>query len=154
MNLEAYIVETAAGLFIIDENLDVVEKALFSNEPSEAATSLKQIQQGHLTPVVLDALKRAQAKYSILVFENQSAAKAAQSQANLTVTVKTSKLIREFRERLGSDWKDRASWLKKQSLETPTLKTSASYNEFVREVTLQTARAGITLATANRRPAV
>jgi nucleolar protein 56 len=150
MNLEAYVVETAVGLFIIDENIDVIEKALFSNEPGEAAASLKQIQQGHLTPVVLDALKRAQVKYSVLVFENQLAAKAAESQANLTVSVKTSKPGREFRERLGSDWKDRDSWIKKQSLETPTFKTSASYNEFVRQVTLQTARAGIAIATANR----
>ncbi len=38
--MKAYVIETAAGLFIIDENSDVIEKALFSSEPREAAVSL------------------------------------------------------------------------------------------------------------------
>ncbi|MGA2460391.1 MAG: C/D box methylation guide ribonucleoprotein complex aNOP56 subunit [Candidatus Bathyarchaeia archaeon] len=148
--MKAYVIETAAGLFIIDENADVIEKALFSSEPREAAVSLKQIQDGQLTATVLDALKRAQAKYSPLIFEVEATAKAAENQGKLTVSVKSEKPVDEFRKRLGSDWKGRDSWLKKQSLESQIFETPASYNEFVRQVTLQIARAGIALAAANR----
>lgn len=148
--MEAYVIETPVGVFIIDENADVIEKALFSTESREAAASLKQLQDGQLTAAVLDALKRAQTKLSPLVFESEPTAKAAENQGKLVVTVKTAKPVSEFRKRLGSDWKDRDTWLKKQSLESPVLKTPASYNEFVRQVTLQIARAGIARAAANR----
>ena len=148
--MEAYVIETAVGVFIIDENADVIEKALFSTEPREAAVSLKEVQDGQLSAAVLDALKRAQTERSPLIFESERSAKAAENQGKLVVSAKAAKQFGEFRKRLGSDWKDRDSWLKKQSLESSILKTSVAYNEFVRQVTLEIARAGIARAAADR----
>ncbi len=148
--MEAYVVETPVGLFILDEKANVLEKVFFSSEPGTAAVELKDLQEGKLSKAVLDALKRAAKKHSPLVFENEQLAKASEKEAKLAVSVKASEIAAQFRNRLGSEWEGRDSWLKKQSLETPVLSTPQAYNDFARQVTLQLARAGITLAAAKR----
>lgn len=148
--MEAYVVETPAGLFILDEGTKVLEKVLFSSEARGAAAELKELQEGTLTQVIIDAMKRAAKTHSPLVFESESTAKAAERQAKLMVSVKVTPIAEQFRNRLGSEWKGRDSWIKQQSLESPVLKTPAAYNEFARQVTLQIARAGIARAAAKR----
>jgi nucleolar protein 56 len=148
--LEGYVVESSVGLFIVDEQLRVVGTVVFSTEPQTAAAELKQLQDGKLTSVMFDALKRAATSHSPLVFENQSLAETSQKMGNLNVTVRANDVAEQFRNRLGSEWKGRDKWIKQQSLESPVLKTASSFNEFVRQVTLQIARAGIARAAARR----
>jgi nucleolar protein 56 len=148
--LEGYVVESSVGLFIVDEQLRVIETVFFSTEPQTAAAELKQLQDGKLTSVMFDALKRAATSHSPLVFENQSLAETSQKMGNLNVTVRANDVAEQFRNRLGSEWKGRDKWIKQQSLESPVLKTASSFNEFVRQVTLQIARAGIARAAARR----
>jgi nucleolar protein 56 len=148
--LEGYVVESSVGLFIVDEQLRVIETVVFSTEPQTAAAELKQLQDGKLTSVMFDALKRAATSHSPLVFENQSLAETSQKMGNLNVTVRANDVAEQFRNRLGSEWKGRDKWIKQQSLESPVLKTASSFNEFVRQVTLQIARAGIARAAARR----
>jgi nucleolar protein 56 len=148
--LEAYVVESSVGLFIVDKQLRVIEAIFFSSEPQTAAAELGQLQDGKLTSVILDALKRAATSHSPLVFENRSLADTSQKEGNLNVTITANEVAEQFRNRLGSEWKGRDEWVKQQSLESPVLKTASSFNEFVRQVTLQIARAGVARAAARR----
>lgn len=148
--MEAYVVETPAGLFILDEKSNVLEKVLFSPKPEAAAVELKDLQDGTLSRAVVDSLKQAAKKHSPLVFENEQIARAVEKAEKLKVSVKSSPIAEQFRLHLGSEWEGRNAWLKKQSLESPIFKTPQAYNDFARQVTLQLARAGIAVAAARR----
>jgi nucleolar protein 56 len=148
--LEAYVVETPAGLFILDEKSNVLERVLFSLKPEAAAVELKDLQDGTLSRAVVDSLKQAAKKHSPLVFENEQIARAVEKAEKLKVSVKSSPIAEQFRLHLGSEWEGRDAWLKKQSLESPIFKTPQAYNDFARQVTLQLARAGIAVAAARR----
>jgi nucleolar protein 56 len=148
--LEAYVVETLVGLFILDEKSKLVEAIFFSPEPRNAAVELKELQEGKVTPTILDAMKRAASSHSPLVFENQLLAKTSQKDGDLKVAIRTNSVAEQFRNCLGSEWEGRDKWIKQQSLESPALKTAAAYNEFSRQVTLQIARLGIARAAAKR----
>lgn len=148
--MEAYVVETPAGLFILDEKEAVLEKVYFSPEPGLAATELKELQDGKLSKSVADALKQASKKHGPLVFENEQLAKASANEVKLAVSVKASAVAEQFRNHLSSEWQGRDRWVKEQSLESPVLKTPQAYNDFARQVTLQLARAGVALAAAKR----
>lgn len=147
--MQAYVVETPVGLFTLDEELKVLEKTLFSSDPQKAAEQLRQVQEGNLNDEILESLKRAAAKHKPLVFENEQLAKAAE-QRGIQVQVKPHAIAEQFRSRLGSESKEREGWIRKQDLDLPTLKTPSAYNDFVRQVTLQLARAGIARAAAKR----
>jgi nucleolar protein 56 len=146
--LEAYVVETPAGVFIVDEKTKVIDKALFSKAPHVAAEELKQVQEGAITNQVMNALKVA-GKGRILVFENELLAKAAEN-AGLQVLVRANAVAEKFRKNLSSDWKGRSKWLEEQSLDMPELLDSEKYGAFVREVTLEIARAGVAEAVTRR----
>lgn len=148
--MEAYVVETPVGLFIVDEESKVVEAIFFSLEPRNAAVELKELQEGKLTPTILDAMKRTANSHSPLIFENQLLANTSQKDGDLKVAIRANPVAEQFRNRLGSEWKGRDKWIEQQSLEFPVLKTAAAYNEFSRQVTLQIARAGIARAAAKR----
>jgi nucleolar protein 56 len=148
--LEAYVVETPAGLFILDQKSNVIEAILFSTDPRNAALELKKLQEGKLTSPLIEAMKRAASSLSPLVFENQSLANAFQAAGDLKVEVRQNAIAEEFRNRIASDWKGRDKWIKKQSLESPILATASAYTEFVRQVTLEIARAGIAVAATKR----
>ncbi len=148
--MEAFVVETPAGLFILDEKEKVLERVSFSLDPGTAAAELKDLQEGKLSRAVVDALTRAAKKHSPLVFENEQLAKAAEKNAKVTISIRASPVAEEFRSHLASEWEGRESWVKKQALESPIFKTPQAYNDFTRQVTLQLARAGIALAAARR----
>jgi len=148
LELEAYVVETPAGVFIVDEKTNVIEKALFSKAPHVAAAELKQVQEGVVTSPVMTALKVA-GEGRTLVFENELLGKAAEN-AGLRVLVKTNPVAEKLRTNLSSDWKGRLDWLREQSLDIPELQDSGKYSDFVRQVTLEIARMGIATAVTRR----
>ena len=147
--MEAYVVETPAGLFILDENENILEKTSFSQEPERAAVELADLREGKLSNPALEALKKVAKKQSPLIFENERLAKACEKEG-LPVSVRASTVADQFRNHLGTIWDGRDGWVKKQSLESPIFKTPQAYNSFVRQVTLQLARAGIARAAAKR----
>ena len=148
--MEAYVVETPIGLFILDEKSNVLEAVYFSQEPPRASLELQQVRDGRINQTMMDAFTRAAANYSPLVFENEAAAKTAQDLGKLSVSVKASAVASDFRNKLSSEWKGREDWIRKQSLDFPVVKTPAVYNDFVRQVMLQMARAEISRVTAKR----
>ena len=148
--MEAYIVETPVGVFIVDDQTKILEAVLFSSEPRNAAIELKQLQDGKLNQPLIDAVNRAAKSYSPVVFENEKLAKAVENEAKITISIRSSPVAEQLRTRLGSEWEGREKWVKQHSLESSVIKTPASYNEFARQVTLEMARAGIARAAAKR----
>jgi nucleolar protein 56 len=148
--LEAYVVETPVGLFILDEKSKVLEAVFFSPEARTAAAQFKGVQEGKITSAMLQAMKRVSSSHDLLVFENQSLANSSQKEGDLKVVTSSNPAAAEFRNLLGSDWKGRDKWIEQQSLEFPALKTAAAYNEFSRQVMLETARAEVARAASKR----
>ena len=87
--MEAHVVETPAGLFILDEKATVLEKVYFSPKPETAAVELKELQEGKPSKEVVEALKRAAKKHSPLVFENEQLARAAAKGEKLKTVVRS-----------------------------------------------------------------
>ncbi len=146
--MEAYVVETPIGVFVIDDKLNVLDKVLFAKAPHLAAAELKQIQEGNITTGIIDTLRNA-SKSATLVFENELFAKAAE-RANLQAVTRKNSAVDAFRMRLASEWNGRDAWLHQQSLTLPALRSSDAYNDFSRQVTLEIARAGIASAATRR----
>jgi nucleolar protein 56 len=148
VKLEAYVVETPIGVFIVDEKLKLLDKSLFAQAPHLAAAELKQIQEGTMSGNVLVAIRNV-GTTATLIFENELFAKAAEK-ANFQTIIKKNPVAENFRTNIGSEWKGRALWLQEQSLDLPVLQSARGYNEFVRLVTLEIARAGIASAVTRR----
>jgi len=146
--LEAYVVETPVGVFVVDDKLNVLDKVFFAKAPHLAAAELKQIQEGNITTTIIDALKNA-SKSATLVFESELFAKAAE-RANLKAITSKNPVPDSFRNRLGSEWNGRDTWLQQQSLTLPVIRSADAYNEFARQITLEIARAGIASAATRR----
>lgn len=146
--MQVFVIETPVGLFIVDNLENILEKILFPEQSSEAAVQLKQLQEGNLSVRIIDALKRTAQNHQ-LTFENEILANAA-SRAGIEVSIRSDPVVQKFRSRLSSDSVDREKWLKAQNLELDVTRTTAAYNEFTRQVTLQIARAGIAVAATRR----
>ena len=146
--MEAFVIETPIGVFVIDDKLNVLDKVLFAKAPHLAAAELKQTQEGDITTGIIDALRNA-SKSATLVFENELFAKAVE-RANLQAVTRTNSVVDAFRIRLASEWNGRDAWLQQQSLTLPALRSSDAYNDFSRQVTLEIARAGIASAATRR----
>ena len=149
--MKAYFVESPVGIFILDEKANVVDKLLFSPDPRDAALELRQIQEGKISPQLLELLKRAADKHSPMVFENEQLARTTEREGKLNVSVEATPVGEQFRTRLSSEEQEnREKWLREQSLESPVLKSARAYNEFSRRVTLQLARVEVARAAAKR----
>jgi nucleolar protein 56 len=146
--LEAYVVETPVGVFVVDDKLNVLDKVFFAKAPHLAAAELKQIQEGTITSGVIDALRNA-SKSATLVFENELFAKVAEK-TNLQAVTRKNTIADAFRGKLASEWNGREGWLQQQSLTLPVLRSASAYNEFARQITLEIARAGIASAVTRR----
>ena len=138
--MEAYFVETPVGIFILDQKGDIAERLFFSTDPTNAASELKDIQDGKISVPILETLKRAAEHYSPIVFESEQLARTARTEGGITVSARGTPLAEQFRNRLATEEKDRDRWLNLQSLAIPSLKSPRSYNDFARRVTLELAR--------------
>ncbi|HKM75582.1 MAG TPA: C/D box methylation guide ribonucleoprotein complex aNOP56 subunit [Candidatus Bathyarchaeia archaeon] len=146
--MQVFVAETPVGLFFIDNQENVIERELFVGGPAEAAVQLRQLQEGKPNARIIEAMKRV-AKLHQLIFENELLGNAAR-EAGLEVSIRPDPAIQKFRNRLSSDSVERENWLKAQSLDIGVTRTTAGYNEFARQVTLQIARTGIAIAATKR----
>lgn len=150
--LEVYIVETPGGVFALDKDGSMVEKALFGNKPSEAAQKLRELQSGKaISELKQLVLSLRNAGSDTLVAETEMLAKAlASAGATLTKIKAGAATVTQFREKLTTDWKGRSKWLKNQGLDVKPILDAEQYQKFVREVTVELARVAVTVAAAKR----
>jgi len=150
--VEAYIVETPAGIFAIDKDGSVVEKKLFGRKPGEAAEQLRQLQAGNATAELRQLVQSVRkAGFDALVAETEAVAKAVKSIEGTPTRIEAGfKAVTQFREKLATDWKGRSKWLKQQELDVNPVASLEEYQKFVRQVTLDLARVAVTVAAAKR----
>ncbi len=150
--MEAYIVETPAGIFAIDKDGSVVEKKLFGRKPGEAAEQLRQLQAGNATAELRQLVQSVRkAGFDALVAETEAVAKAVKSIEGTPTRIEAGfKAVTQFREKLATDWKGRSKWLKQQELDVNPVASLEEYQKFVRQVTLELARVAVTVAAAKR----
>jgi len=150
--VEAYIVETPAGIFAIDKDGSVVEKKLFGRKPGEAAEQLRQLQAGNATAELRQLVQSVRkAGFDALVAETEAVAKAVKSIEGTPTRIEAGfKAVTQFREKLATDWKGRSKWLKQQELDVNPVASLEEYQKFVRQVTLELARVAVTVAAAKR----
>ena len=142
--------ETPVGVFILDGKGNIIERALFSSNPRNAALELKDVQDGKVGPSILEIINRAAESYSPIVLQDDNLAKMVEKETKAPITVKQTQIPEQFRNILRSEEKNRESWLNEQSLDITSVKTARAYNEFARRVTLELARSGIARAAARR----
>jgi nucleolar protein 56 len=148
--LEAFVVETPVGVFIVDSKQKIIQHALFPTDHVKAAVELKKTQDGKPSPRLIEAAKTAAESHSPLVFENLKLAEAVELEASIPVASRTTPEAEQLRSYLSSDWKGREKWIKENALESSVVRTASSYNALARQVTLELARAGIARAAARR----
>jgi nucleolar protein 56 len=101
-----------------------------------------------LKQLVLSLKKKG---YDSLVAETEAVVKALKSVEGTAARIETgAKPVSEFREKLATDWKGREKWLKQQGLNARPILDLEEYQKFVRQVTVELARVGVTAATARR----
>jgi len=150
--VEAYIVETPAGIFALDKDGLVVEKQLFGKKTGVAADQLRQLQAGNATPELRQlVLSTRKMGFDSLIAETDAAARAVKSIEGTPTRVEAgAKPVTQFRERLATDWKGRSKWLKQRGLDTKPILNLDEYQKFVRQVTIDLARVAVTAAAAKR----
>lgn len=150
--MEIYIVETPAGVFAVDKDGSVVEKTLFGKKTGEAAQQLQRLQSGIASSELRQlVLSLHGAGYDTLVTETEALAKALMSVDGTPTRVEAgAAAVSQFRERLGTDWKGRSKWLKRQKLDVKPIVDIDEYQKFVRDITMELARVAVTAAAAKR----
>jgi len=150
--MEIYIIETPAGVFAVDKDGSVIEKALFGKKAGEAAEKLGLLQSGNACPEVKELVLSVRREgFETLVTETDSVARALKSVGGTLARVEAgTAVVTQFREKLGTDWKGRSKWLKQQKLDIKPIVDLDEYVRFIRQVTVELARVAVTAAAAKR----
>lgn len=139
--MKAYIVDTPFGIFALNNAGKVVDKCLFGSTPSEASSALKELEQGNLTPAAVDFFERLKkGKYKPLVVDNEAMLSAVKAKVGIEPQLEKPCIIGDrFRE-----------GLLPVLVELKIVKDEADFDRFVREVTVQMAKAGVAVSAAKR----
>lgn len=135
--MKATIVECSFGILAFDEENKLVEKALFSKKPQNAAKTLMKVEAGKVVDELAELVSKLKKRgYEIFVFENSNLAKEAQ--AKLGVTVEFSKpssageMLRSNMEKFAveagfvADAEEFGLWMRNLALETAKLRVKGA----------------------------
>ena len=139
--MKAYLLDSPAGLFLIDKTGKLSEKILFARNPSDAAEQLRQVQSGNL-PEGLSALaaRLGEVELDSVTVDSDSLAKLARSlvKADVVEDPKDPTLSR-LRNRLPSIL-----------VRLRIIESKDDYEKFVRDVSLEMAKTAIGEAATKR----
>src|SRR5713101_992925 len=78
--MKAYLIESAAGLFLVEKTGKISEKALFPANPKDAAVFLKQVQNGQLPESLSEFAKHlSQLNLEKVTVDTEATARLARS---------------------------------------------------------------------------
>ncbi len=140
--MKAYLIESPAGLFLIDKSGKIVEKALFPRNPKDAAVVLGQVRQGKLPDQFGDFAKRvSELDIERLTVDNEAMVSLARKlNGAFKVEMNESEpAIVRYRTRL-------SSMLVRMQL----IESKDEYEKFVRDVSLELAQTAIGEAATRR----
>jgi len=139
--LKAYLIDSPAGLFLLEKTGKISERALFAHNPSDAAAQLKQVLNGEL-PTESSAFgqRLSQIELDQVTVDSEPLARLARSIVKAKVVQDESDpTISKLRNRLPSIL-----------VRLRIIESKDEYEEFVREVSLELAKTAITEATTKR----
>ena len=139
--MKAYLIDSPAGLFLLEKTGKISERALFAHNPSDAAAQLKQVLNGEL-PTESSAFgqRLSQIELDQVTVDSEPLARLARSIVKAKVVQDESDpTISKLRNRLPSIL-----------VRLRIIESKDEYEEFVREVSLELAKTAITEATTKR----
>jgi len=139
--LKAYLIDSPAGLFLIEKTGKISERALFAHNPTDAAAQLKQVLNGELpadSSVFAQRLSRLE--LDLVTVDSEPLARLARSIVKSEVVQdENDPTISKLRNRLPSIL-----------VRLRIIESKDEYEQFVRDVSLALAKTAITEATTKR----
>jgi nucleolar protein 56 len=139
--LKAYLIDSPAGIFLVEKTGKISEKSLFARNPADAAIQFKQIQKGEL-PESSEAFARRLSQIDIesLTVDTENLAKLARSVTKVPVVQdENDPTISRLRNRLPS-----------MLVRLRIIESKDDYEQFVRDVTLELAKTAIAEVSTRR----
>ena len=139
--MKAYLIDSPAGLFLLEKTGKISEKALFAHNPSDAASQLKKVLNGELPPESSAFGQRlTQIELDQVTVDSEPLARLARSIVKAEVVQdENDPTISKLRNRLPSIL-----------VRLRIIESKDEYEQFVREVSLELAKTAITEATTKR----
>ncbi len=139
--MKAYLIDSPAGLFLLEKTGKISEKALFAHNPSDAASQLKKVLNGEL-PTESSAFgqRLTQMELDQVTVDSEPLARLARSIVKVEVVQdENDPTISKLRNRLPSIL-----------VRLRIIESKDEYEQFVRDVSLELAKTAITEATTKR----
>ena len=139
--MKAYLLDSPAGLFLIDKTGKLSEKGLFARNATDAAVQMKQIQSGTLPETLSTFAQRlSEMDLESVTVDSESLAKLARSFVKAEVLEdERDPTISRLRNRLPSIL-----------VRLRIIESKEEYEQFVRDVSLELAKTAITEAVTKR----
>ncbi len=139
--MKAYLVDSPAGLFLLEKTGKIAEKVLFPRNPKDAAGSVSELRKG-LLPKPSAAFSEGLAKFEIdsITVDSEHLAKIARSLGDFQVILdQDDNTIAKLRNRLPSIL-----------VRLRLVESKDEYETFTRDVSMELAKTAITEATTKR----
>ena len=139
--MKAYLIDSPAGLFLIEKTGKISERALFAHNPTDAAAQLKQVLNGELPKESSSFGQRlSQLELDLVTVDSEPLARLARSMIKSEVVEdENDSTISKLRNRLPSIL-----------VRLRIIESKDEYEQFVRDVSLALAKTAITEVTAKR----
>ena len=139
--MKAYLIDSPAGLFLIEKTGKISERALFAHNPTDAAAQLKQVLNGELPKESSSFGQRlSQLELDLVTVDSEPLARLARSMVKSEVVAdENDSTISKLRNRLPSIL-----------VRLRIIESKDEYEQFVRDVSLALAKTAITEVTAKR----
>src|SRR2546428_5220008 len=139
--MKGYLVESPAGLFLLEKTGKITEKVLFPRNPKDAAVVLGKVRQGLLPPEHSGFAERlAKLEIDQLTVDSQSLASIARSLGSFPVVLEENdNTIARLRNRLPG-----------MLARLQIIESKDEYEQFIRDVSLELAKTAIAEATGKR----
>jgi len=139
--LKAYLIDSPAGLFLLEKTGKISERALFAHNPTDAAAQLKQVLNGELPADSSAFVQRlSQLELDLITVDSEPLARLARS-------IVKSKVVQDENDPTISKLRNR---LPSILVRLRIIESKDEYEQFVRDVSLALAKTAITEATTKR----
>ena len=139
--MKAYLIDSPAGLFLVEKTGKISERALFAHNPTDAAAQLKQVLNGELPSDSAAFVQRlSHLELDLITVDSEPLARLARSIVKTEVVQdENDPTISKLRNRLPSIL-----------VRLRIIESKDEYEQFVRDVSLALAKTAITEATTKR----
>jgi len=139
--LKGYIIDSPAGIFLLEKTGKLAEKALFPRNPKDAAVSVEDLRKGSLPVGAEDFLNRlSRIELEQVTVDSQPLATIARRLTGVQVVLdETDETIGKLRNRLPNIL-----------VRLRLVESKDDYDQFLRDVSMELARSAIAVATTKR----